>query len=54
MTGLARVLIVAEMQGRDLLRRRLALLILVALPLTFYLANAADPYAPVLAGVGMS
>ncbi|MDP9367181.1 MAG: hypothetical protein M3Q03_02715 [Chloroflexota bacterium] len=50
----ARVLIVTEMQGRDLLRRRLALLILVALPLTFYLANAADPYAPVLAGVGMS
>ncbi len=54
MIGPARVLIVAEMQGRDLLRRRLALLILVALPLTFYLANAADPYAPVLAGVGMS
>ncbi|MDP9470184.1 MAG: hypothetical protein M3Q71_05870 [Chloroflexota bacterium] len=54
MTMLTRVLIVAEMQGRDLLRRRLALLILVALPLTFYLANAADPYAPVLTGVGMS
>ncbi len=54
MTGLTRVLIVAEMQGRDLMRRRLALLILAALPLTFYLANAADPYAPVLAGVGMS
>ncbi len=54
MTTLTRVLIVAEMQGRDLQRRRLALLILVALPLTFYLANAADPYSPVLAGVGMS
>lgn len=54
MTTAARVLTVAEMQGRDLLRRRLALLILVALPLTFYLANAAARYSPVLAGVGMS
>ena len=49
-----RILTVAEMQGRDLLRRRLALVILVALPLAFYGANLGATYAPVLAGVGMS
>jgi hypothetical protein len=34
--ALSRVVIVAEMQGRDLARRRLALILLVALPLAFY------------------
>jgi hypothetical protein len=38
----ARVMTVAEMQGRDLLRRRLALVILVALPLAFYFATLAS------------
>ena len=57
MIGLARVLTVAEMQGRDLLRRRLALVILVALPLAFYLSmigDLADPFALVAGGIGMS
>ena len=41
MSTYIRVATVAEMQGRDLLRRRLALMILVALPLAFYLATFA-------------
>lgn len=33
---------VAEMQGRDLVRRRAALLLLAALPMTWYIAEAAS------------
>ena len=56
MTAARRVATVAEMQGRDLLRRRAALGLLVALPLAFYLASAGDDdegFAPVAAGIGM-
>lgn len=46
---------VAEMQGRDLLRRKVALIILVALPLAFYLAmRGNDEFAPVAGGIGMA
>ena len=38
MKALQRVLIMAEMHGRDLTRRHVALGLLVALPLSFYLA----------------
>ena len=57
MTPRAPLLTVAEMQGRDLVRRRLALVILVALPLAFYLSmigNPTDPFALVAGGIGMS
>lgn len=37
--ALARVLIMAEMHGRDLLRRHVALALLVALPMSFYLSS---------------
>ncbi len=54
MSPAARLLTVAEMQARDLLRRRVALIILVALPVAFYLSLGDDPYAPVLGVVGMA
>lgn len=38
MNGVQRVVIMAEMHGRDLVRRHIALVLLVALPLCFYLA----------------
>jgi hypothetical protein len=50
-----RVLIMAEMHGRDLLRRHLALLLLVALPLAFYLSSGrGGRYAVTAGGVGMA
>ncbi len=39
MTTLGRVVATAEMLGRDLLRRRLALVLLVALPVAFYVST---------------
>lgn len=50
MTPLRRVLVAAEMQGRDLARRRLALLMLVALPFTFTIALGAEEDFAVVAG----
>jgi hypothetical protein len=53
----AHVLTVAEMQGRELLRRRAALGLLVALPVTFYLTSAGDDdatFALVSGGIGMA
>ena len=54
---MSRVLTVAEMQGRDLLRRRIALGLLVALPIAFYFATIHDPeeesFAFIAGGVGM-
>ena len=35
-----RIGVMAEMHGRDLLRRRVALALLVMLPLSFYLASS--------------
>jgi hypothetical protein len=56
MNAARRVVTVAEMQGRDLLRRRVALGLLVALPVAFYLASAGDDdegFASVAGGIGM-
>ena len=47
---LSRVVIVAEMQGRDLGRRRLALILLVALPLAFYGAMAGHSNQAIIPG----
>jgi hypothetical protein len=50
-----RVLIMAEMHGRDLLRRHVALLLLVALPLAFYLSSGRTGRESVTAGgVGLA
>jgi hypothetical protein len=54
MSGPGRVLIMAEMHGRDLTRRHLALGLLIALPLSFYLATASTPEAVSSGGVGMA
>lgn len=55
MRAVGRVVLMAEMHGRDLLRRHVALGLLVALPLSFYLASAGrDPLAPVTGGIGMA
>lgn len=50
MTGLARVAMMAEMHGRDLMRRHIALALLVALPLSFYLTSAGSEHGAVSAG----
>jgi hypothetical protein len=45
----------AEMHGRDLLRRHVALVLLVALPLAFYLSSGrSGRYAVTTGGVGMA
>lgn len=50
-----RIVIMAEMHGRDLLRRHVALALLVALPLSFYLASAGSGLDALPAGgVGMA
>lgn len=56
MISLQRVGIMAEMHGRDLTRRHVALALLVALPLAFYLASAgAHGATPLIAGgIGMA
>lgn len=55
MGGLRRVAIMAEMHGRDLTRRHVALLLLVALPLSFYLSSTGSGTEAILAGgVGMA
>ena len=55
MKALQRVLIMAEMHGRDLTRRHVALGLLVALPLSFYLASSRDSTQALSAGgIGMA
>lgn len=55
MSSVVRVLIMAEMHGRDLLRRHVALLLLVALPLAFYLSSGRTTRQAVTAGgVGLA
>ncbi|MEI7548791.1 MAG: hypothetical protein WCK21_12170, partial [Actinomycetota bacterium] len=55
MKAIRRVVIMAEMHGRDLTRRHVALGLLIALPLSFYLASAgSDTHAPVTGGIGMA
>ena len=50
-----RVLLPAEMAGRELFRRRTALGLLTLLPLAFYAASRSDSgYAPVLGGIAMA
>lgn len=50
-----RMLMMAEMHGRDLLRRHFALLLLLALPLTFYLSSSRTGRNAVTSGgVGMA
>jgi len=44
----------AEMHGRDLIRRHAALGLLIALPLSFYLASASSKGAVSAGGVGMA
>ena len=55
MNRLRQLLTIAEMQGRDLLRRRGALLMLAAMPLAFYFALLGKGgYAITTGGVGMA
>lgn len=55
MESLRRIMIMAEMHGRDLTRRHAALGLLVALPLSFYLASMGDGNKSIIAGgVGMA
>lgn len=54
MTWVQRVGIMAEMHGRDLTRRHVALGLLVALPLSFYLASVGSRHAVTAGGVGMA
>ena len=55
MKALSRIVLMAEMHGRDLIRRHVAIGLLIALPLSFYLASAGDDvHAPVTGGIGMS
>lgn len=56
MTAPQRVAMMAEMHGRDLVRRHIALGLLVALPLCFYLSSAssAGDNAVAVGGVGMA
>lgn len=55
MSSLRRILIMAEMHGRDLTRRHVALGLLVALPLCFYLASMGSGDRSIVAGgVGMA
>jgi hypothetical protein len=53
-SGLRRVVLMAEMHGRDLTRRYMALMLLVAMPLAFYLSSLGDARAPATGGVGMA
>ena len=55
MTTPGRVIILAEMHGRDLIRRHVALALLIALPLAFYLSSAGNgPQAMSSGGIGMA
>jgi hypothetical protein len=54
-TSLRRILIMAEMHGRDLTRRHVALGLLVALPLSFYLTSSHHGSEALAAGgIGMA
>ncbi len=55
MISTERVLIMAEMHGRDLLRRHVALVLLIALPLAFYAVSAGQGQsAATSGGLGMA
>lgn len=53
--ALRRIAIMTEMHGRDLMRRHVALAMLVTLPLCFYLASmSSGTHAVIAGGVGMA
>lgn len=56
MSSISRIAVLAEMHGRDLLRRRAALVLLVLLPLSFYFSSGSGDgrYAVSAGGIGMS
>ena len=55
MSSFRRIVIMAEMHGRDLTKRHAALALLVALPLSFYLASSGSGEKSIVAGgVGMA
>lgn len=55
MNSMRRVVIMAEMHGRDLTRRHVALGLLIALPASFYLASMSSGDESIIAGgVGMA
>jgi Na+/proline symporter len=55
MTGLRRTLVVAEMQGRDLLRRRAVMTLFVLLPAAFYYSvPASEDYGLIAGSMGVS
>jgi hypothetical protein len=55
MSSLRRIVMMAEMHGRDLTRRHVALGLLVALPLSFYLASVGKGHDSIVAGgVGLA
>lgn len=55
MNALRRIVIMTEMHGRDLTRRLVALLLLIALPLSFYLTSDRDGSGGISAGgIGMA
>ncbi len=55
MDSIRRVLIMAEMHGRDLIRRHVAVALLVALPLSFYFTSTGSGKTAVAAGgIGMA
>jgi hypothetical protein len=55
MRTLQRIFVMAEMHGRDLTRRHVALGLLIALPLSFYLASGRSGFEALTAGgVGMA
>jgi hypothetical protein len=54
-TGLRRTLVVAEMQGRDLLRRRAVMTLFVLLPAAFYYSvPASEDYGLIAGSMGVS
>lgn len=55
MEFLRRVVIMAEMDGRDLIRRHIAIALLIALPLSFYLTSTGSGQSAVsTGGIGMA
>ena len=48
-----RILAIATSQARELSRRRVAIIMLILLPLVFYWTSGSDEFAPVFASVGI-
>ena len=54
MSSLGRILLMGEMHGRDLLRRHVALGLVLALRASFYMWSFHDQRSPATGGVGMA